>query len=103
MNDIDIAKKFVNKAQSSASRNIPFVLSFTDYKRLIHTRNCFYTGVELTFDENKDNSFTLDRIDASKGYVPGNVVACSNKFNQKKKDLTMDDMRQLFKKIKKRL
>lgn len=103
MNDIDIAKKFINKAQSSESRNIPFMLSFAEYKRLMNTRKCYYTGVELTFNTGEHNSFTLDRIDASIGYVPGNVVACSHKFNQKKKDLTIHDMRQLFKKLKKRL
>ena len=103
MNDIDIAKKFVAKAQSSAQRNIPFMLNFTEYKRLIHTRTCYYSGVELTFEPNLDNTFTLDRIDADYGYISTNVVACSNKMNQKKKDLTMEELRMIFKKLKKRL
>ena len=103
MNDIDIAKKYVAKAQSSAQRNTPFMLTFIEYKRLMHTRNCYYSGVELTFEQCKDNTFTLDRIDADYGYVNGNVVACSNKMNQKKKDLTMEELRMIFKKLKKRL
>lgn len=103
MNDIEIAVKYAAKARSSADRNIPFMLSFYDYKRLLNTRKCYYSGVELTFEASKDNSFTIDRIDASIGYVPGNVVACSLKMNQKKKDFTLDELRMVFKKLKKRL
>lgn len=103
MNDIDIALKYTAKARSSADRNIPFMISFNEYKRLLNTKKCFYSGVELTFEQQKDNSFTIDRIDASFGYIPGNVVACSLKMNQKKRDLTMDDMRMMFRKLKKRM
>lgn len=103
MNDIEIARKFMNKAGDAQKRNIPFMLGFSDYKRLLRTKRCYYTGVEMTFEEGQPNSFSIDRVDASKGYIPGNVVACTVKFNQKKKDLTMDDLRMIFKKIKRRL
>ncbi len=103
MDDIQIAAKFVAKAKSSSDRNIPFMLSFSEYKRLLKTKKCYYTGVELTFEKNQPNSFTIDRIDADRGYVPGNCVACSNIINQKKKDLSLSDMRCIFRKIKRRL
>ena len=103
MNDIDIASKYIAKARSSADRNIPFMITFNEYKRLLRTKKCFYSGVELTFEQNKDNSFTIDRISAEIGYVPGNVVACSLKMNQKKRDLTLEDLRMLFKKLKRRI
>lgn len=103
MDDIQIAAKFVAKAKSSSDRNIPFMLSFSEYKRLLKTKKCYYTGVELTFGKNQPNSFTIDRIDADRGYVPGNCVACSNIINQKKKDLSLSDMRCIFRKIKRRL
>ena len=103
MNDIEIAVKYTAKARSSADRNIPFMLSFNEYKRLLTTKRCYYSGVELTFEQSQENSFTIDRMDASIGYVPGNVVACSLKMNQKKKDLTMDDFRMIFRKLKRRL
>lgn len=102
MNDIDIAKRFIRKADSSRDRNIPFVLSFTEYKRLLNTRKCYYTGVELVFKEGDPNNFTLDRIDSSKGYMPGNVVACCLSINQKKKDLTLAEMKMMFNKLKRR-
>ena len=103
MDDIQIAAKFVAKAKSSSDRNIPFMLSFSEYKRLLKTKKCYYTGVELTFEKNQPNSFTIDRIDADRGYVPGNCVACSYIMNQKKKDLTMNDLRLMFRRLKKRL
>jgi len=103
MNDIDIARKYTNKAQDAYKRNIPFLLSFVEYKRLLKTKKCYYTGVEMVFEEGNPNCFSIDRVDASKGYIPGNVVACTVKFNQKKKDLTMDDLRMIFKKLKRKL
>lgn len=103
MDDIQIAAKFVAKAKSSSDRNIQFMLSFSEYKRLLKTKKCYYTGVELTFEKNQPNSFTIDRIDADRGYIHGNCVACSYIMNQKKKDLTMNDLRLMFRRLKKRL
>lgn len=103
MTDYELALKFIAKAKSSSDRNIPFTLSFFEYKRLLKAKRCYYTGVELTFEKNQPNTFTIDRIDASKGYVKGNCVACSNAINQKKRDLTLLDMKQIFRKIKKKL
>ena len=60
MNDIQIAAKFVAKAKSSSDRNIPFMLSFSEYKRLLKTKKCYYTGVELTF-EKKSTKFFYNR------------------------------------------
>ena len=60
MDDIQIASKFVAKAKSSSDRNIPFTLSFNQYKRILNTRKCYYTGVELTF-EKKSTKFFYNR------------------------------------------
>lgn len=104
MTDIEIANKYVSKAKSSQVRGIDFTLTFTEYKRLLRTTKCWYTGMVLTkHDPNLPSHFTLDRIDASVGYTKINTVACSNYMNQKKRDLTLDDLKMLFKKLKHRL
>lgn len=84
MKDNTIAKKYLNKIQDAQKRKIEFTLSFAQFKRLCHTSKCFYTGTLLTLQtgpEQKHSDLTLDRVDSSKGYVPGNVVACCNLFN----------------------
>lgn len=42
------------------------------------------------------NSPTLDRIDNSKGYVKGNVRVISYRANQKKSDLSLDEIKRLY-------
>ena len=76
MNDIEIARKYLHKAQSSKDRGLDFTMTFTAFKNVCRAKRCYYTGIVLT---NKTRSF--DRIDNSLGYVKGNVVACDRDFN----------------------
>ena len=43
-----------------------------------------------------DDSKTLDRIDSSKGYIPGNIIVCSWKANRMKCDSTITELGQLY-------
>jgi hypothetical protein len=54
------------------------------------TKHCPVLGIELTFEFSnsglgrrvyRDNVASLDRIDSSKGYIPGNVCVISRKAN----------------------
>ena len=42
------------------------------------------------------NSPTLDRIDNSKGYIKGNIRVISYRANQKKSDLSLDEIKRLY-------
>ena len=75
-NDVLIAKAYVSKASSSRDRGIEFTLSFTSFKNMCKAKKCYFTGLPLTED-----TFTIDRIDSSKPYEHGNVVACHRDFN----------------------
>lgn len=101
--DIDIAKRLVRTQQSANKRNLPFDMSFAKMKRILNAKRCFFTNVELTFeDPESENYLTLDRVDASKGYVDDNVVACARAFNLRKGDVTAIDIVQMYKGLKKK-
>lgn len=95
--DVEIAKRLVRTEQSASSRGHEFNLSFSRLKKILNTKKCFFTGVKLnTTEETSPNYLTLDRVDASVGYIDNNVVACSNEFNQKKGNLTAEDITRLY-------
>lgn len=86
--DLFVARKLNSKAQNAKDRGIEFTLSFQAMKNLLSATKCYYTGVALTKGVTEGNpkasDLTIDRIDCSKGYVSGNVVAACHAFNQMK-------------------
>lgn len=85
--DADVAKKYAEKFANAVKRRIDFDLTFTDMKALMRQKTCFYTGIPLVFGPDstgaqQNNQFTIERLDNTKGYVKGNVVACSFIANQ---------------------
>lgn len=87
--DLYCAKHLQWKAENAKKRGIEFDLSFQSMKNLMGAKRCFYTGIILTKSTGKEaelklSDFTIDRIDGTKGYVKGNVVACCHAANQMK-------------------
>lgn len=87
--DLYAAKHLVWKSENAKKRGIEFDLSITSMKNLLGSKRCFYTGIGLTKSSGKEaelklSDFTIDRIDGTKGYVKGNVVACCHAANQMK-------------------
>lgn len=87
--DLYAAKHLVWKAENARKRGIDFALTHTGMKNLLNAKRCFYTGIVLTKSTGKENElklsdFTIDRIDGSRGYAKGNVVACCHAANQMK-------------------
>ncbi len=106
--DMYVAQFMVNKKNSCMERGISFKLNFTSCKNLLKAKKCHYTGVTLVrgnSQSNDPNYLTIDRIDSSKPYEKGNVVACSLAANrlknqvEKYNDLTMTQAMKLFKKV----
>lgn len=97
--DIEIAKKMINLQQSAQSRNLDFDLSFETTKRLMNYTKCFYTGVY--FEDSGKLAMSIDRVETTKGYVEGNVVACTVDINSKKTNLSIDEIFALADNIKK--
>ncbi|AMR57386.1 putative anti-sigma factor [Pseudomonas phage vB_PsyM_KIL3b] len=87
--DLYAAKHLVWKAENAKKRGIEFSLTHTGMKNLLGAKRCYYTGIPLTKSTGKEaelqlSDFTIDRIDGSKGYTSGNVVACCYGANQMK-------------------
>ena len=53
-----------------------------------------YSSMSLT-DARRNNAISIDRIDASKGYVVGNVQIISHQANRQKSDATLSDILKL--------
>lgn len=87
--DMYTAKKLIAKQKNARERGIEFNMSFMAMRNILGAKYCFYTGIPLELPVGdssnlKPNSLTLDRICSDKGYVKGNVVACSHEFNSMK-------------------
>ena len=76
--------------------NIPFSIVESD---VILPTHCPVLGIPLVFSlgGRTDNTPSLDRIDNSQGYVPGNVAVISWRANFMKRDLTLSDIELLHK------
>jgi hypothetical protein len=87
--DFYIANAYSAKVRDARHRGKDFSLTIGQFKTLYRRKTCYYTGEVMVNGGGIDNplSKTLDRIDSNKGYVPGNVVCCTNKANQIKNEL----------------
>lgn len=83
VNEKAISSKKSSLKTSARKRNLEFNLSDDDIRILLERKTCYYTGSRFS-SENRKYSKTIDRIDNSKGYVTGNVVACTHGANSLK-------------------
>lgn len=97
ISDLEIAKKMIKIHQSAVDRKLEFNLSFDSVKKLLSYQNCYYTNRK--FEDDGVFSRSFDRVDSSKGYVEGNVVACTVDINGKKSNLSFDEIEALYKKL----
>ncbi len=97
VSDLEVAKKMLKIHQSAIDRKLEFNLTFESVKKLLNYERCYYTNVKFQEDGLLARSF--DRIDSTKGYVEGNVVACTVDINGKKSNLSVDEIDCLYKKL----
>lgn len=97
-------KKLLSALKCSAKRRgIEFDLTITDLNNLSFPITCPILGIELKFNQNQaeDCSYSLDRIDSTKGYIKDNIVVISMKANRMKNNGTSKEMQQLVEFYKK--
>jgi len=92
--DIKFMKCYEHKYHSSLERKIEFKLTFAQFKKLLKTKYCFYTGKPLIYDfgvtDKQFNHVSLERLDSSKGYTKENTVAVCHGLNQLRSKLDLE-------------
>ena len=80
-------------------RDLEFNIGVEDFDL---PEKCPLLNISLTcnLDKAKDNSYSLDRIDNSKGYIKGNVWIISNKANRLKGDASLEELEFLTKNLR---
>ena len=95
---ITLARKRARKKKLDCS------ITDKDFTPITH---CPLLGIAFDFAKKgkgtADNSPTLDRINPSKGYVPGNVWVISAKANRMKSDATLRQLEQLVVNLRKKI
>lgn len=96
-------KMFRAARHRAKMKSIDFTISLSD---IVIPKYCPITGIELRSNEGGNHpiksSPNLDRIDNRLGYVPGNVAVISSWANQRKGDLTVEEITKLYEYVTKK-
>jgi hypothetical protein len=89
-----VDKLFTHAKARSKKTNREFSIDKTD---IIIPDRCPILGIKLQENKNscKDSSYSLDRIDNSKGYIKGNVHVISHRANQIKSSATIEELKMI--------
>jgi hypothetical protein len=97
LSDLEKAQSlaFIRKKNAARQRGIEFSIGPDDLEWPTH---CPVLGVELDWlaGGHSPNSPSFDRIDSTKGYIPGNVAIISWRANRIKNDGTAEEHRKIF-------
>ena len=90
-------KTLYNRLKASAKkRNIPFTLTLTELNNLTFPITCPILGIPLSINNKQcDNSYSIDRIDSSKGYEIDNIIVISWKANRLKNNATDEELKRI--------
>lgn len=97
--DIDfqlrICRFYSSKVDQCKQNGHAFELTVSQVIAILSRKTCYWTGIKMTLTRPgkpiRGTDLTLDRVDNSKGYVPGNVVACCHAANALKAKLECPD------------
>lgn len=94
-----ISRLFYEAKKRSKERSLEFTITKDD---IVLPTHCPILGIKLESHDNVfgRNSYTLDRIDSSKGYIPGNVRVISWQANYIKSNLSLEQAENLVRYIK---
>ena len=88
-------REIYNRLKASAKRRgIPFDLKITDLYYIDYPISCPLLSIPLRWNigKPKDDSYSFDRIDSSRGYTLDNLQVISLKANRSKNNLTEDEI-----------
>jgi len=80
MTEQDVQHRLSMVRQSAAARGYACTLTAANIRLLMAETHCQYTGKPFT----PDDPLTFERVDNSKGYIPGNVIPVCKSANELK-------------------
>lgn len=86
-----VLSKRLQILKSANSRGLEFNLTDANVRKLLSTKECYYTGVAFNEGDDPLNIRTFERVDDTKGYVQGNVVVVTLRANRIKNLLVEQD------------
>lgn len=94
------AKSMVERSRKGAvKRGLEFIITEADIEPL--PRLCPVLGTELEYNTKgipcPPNAASLDRLDSTKGYIPGNVMVISFRANTLKSNATVEEVKKILK------
>lgn len=89
----NLHSKLVNAQHGAKERNLIWEISEEYVQSLGNI--CYWSGVELTFIKKKPNTWSLDRLDNSRGYVEGNIVPCCARINIARRTMSLDEFKNM--------
>jgi hypothetical protein len=99
--DLRLAEKYLRLSESARAREIPFTLTFAQFKRLYQRERCTYSGVVLTSEQGPEQA-TMDRICAAGPYSVENCVVCCRASNSHKGGMTAKEILAVARMIRRR-
>jgi hypothetical protein len=97
----EIKNTFNEIKQRARKKNIQFDITI-EYLRSIWTNDCPILGISMQFNKGRqENSFSVDRIDNTQGYINGNIIVISWRANRIKRDATIEELNKLVEYFKK--
>lgn len=89
-----ISRMFSRKKQNAKKGKWEWLITPSD---LDYPLVCPMLGIELDWfaESREENSPSIDRINSTKGYIPGNVLVCSWRANRIKNDGTPSELRKI--------
>lgn len=103
-----IERMWKSMKKSARTRGIIRAITKADLRGLLPT-HCPVLGIELDYSHGtkggkmQPNSPSVDRIDSTKGYVPGNIAVISARANTLKSNATIHELRRLVRYMEDRL
>lgn len=93
-----IRNRYNGSRQNAKGRGLDFSITLDQVKMLMELQRglCAYTEVHMKMEVGNgllDNTMSFDRWDTTKGYIPGNVLLCTKRFNGMKSNLTLEEFK----------
>ena len=98
--DVRVSLKLNQVYNKCLSNRLEFNLSFKRLKQMMLQKTCYYTRVKFQRSVPILRR-SIDRVDSTKGYTDDNVVACTAFINSMKKNLSYEQIKDLYKGVTK--